>query len=201
MVGGAVLAAAPAWISHPPLSIWNASASIPVGLYRVQPADKIGIANIAVIMPPEPLAAFMARRGYLPKKVPLLKRVLALGGATVCRQGTMIIVNGKTYGHARERDSRGRSLPIWQGCRDVAEADVFLMNPGAADSFDSRYFGPLPLSSIVGRAVPVWTTERTTPVLDITNDPSLASRDGSARRAPTLRKEHCNDPDRNLHAQ
>ncbi|TKB77694.1 MAG: S26 family signal peptidase, partial [Mesorhizobium sp.] len=119
-----------------------------------------------------PLAAFMAKRGYLPNNVPLLKQVLALGGATVCREGTAIIVNGRTYGHACERDSRGRSLPCWRGCREIADGEVFLMNPNAAESFDSRYFGPLPLSLVVGRAVPVWTTERAAPVLDPTNDVS-----------------------------
>ncbi len=37
--------------------------------------------------------------------------------------------------------------------------EVFLMNPTAPDSLDGRYFGPLPASSIVGRAVPLWTDE------------------------------------------
>ncbi|WP_352908494.1 DUF736 family protein [Mesorhizobium sp. M0923] len=183
MIGGSVLAAAPAWISHPPLAIWNASASVPIGLYRILPADKILAGSIAVVMPPEPLVAFMARRGYLPKNVPLLKHVLALGGATVCREGTAIIVNGRTYGHARERDSRGRSLPSWRGCREIADDDVFLMNPNAAESFDGRYFGPLPLASIVGCAVPVWTTERAAPVLDVTNDVSRRYRHGSSQRS------------------
>ena len=33
------------------------------------------------------------------------------------------------------------------------------MNPASKHSFDGRYFGPLPASSIVGRAVPLWTRE------------------------------------------
>jgi conjugative transfer signal peptidase TraF len=171
MLGGAVLIAVPAWIGHRPQFIWNASASIPVGLYRVEPDDRIGIADIAVVMPPKPLASFLAARGYLPNGVPLLKHVLALGGQTVCRRRTAIIVRGVTYGHARERDSRGRPLPVWQGCRVIANGDVFLMNRDAADSFDSRYFGPLPLTSIIGRAVPLWTAARTSPAPNVSNDP------------------------------
>lgn len=31
------------------------------------------------------------------------------------------------------------------------------MNPRSADSFDGRYFGPLPASSVIGRAIPLWT--------------------------------------------
>ncbi|CAH2406375.1 Conjugal transfer pilin processing protease TraF [Mesorhizobium escarrei] len=161
MLGGSVLVAAPAWIDQRPRFIWNASASVPIGLYRVEPAKEIGVADLAAVMPPEPLASFLAKRGYLPKSVPLLKRVLALAGATVCRQGTAIIVNGVSFGDARERDSRCRQLPVWQGCRIIADGEAFFMNRDAADSFDSRYFGPLPLNSVIGRAIPVLTTDRT----------------------------------------
>lgn len=117
-------------------------------------------------MPPKPLADLLAQREYLPNGVPLLKHVLALGGQTVCRRGTAILAHGVTFGHARERDSRGRPLPGWQGCRIIADREVFLMNWNSADSFDGRYFGPLPLNSIIGRAVPVWTNDRTSPAPD-----------------------------------
>ncbi|MDU0960632.1 MAG: S26 family signal peptidase, partial [Bradyrhizobium sp.] len=58
---------------------------------------------------------------------------------------------------ARERDGRGRPLPIWEGCRVIAEGDVFVMNWQSGDSLDGRYFGPLPSSAVIGKAVPVWT--------------------------------------------
>ncbi|MER8785109.1 S26 family signal peptidase [Mesorhizobium sp. M1006] len=166
MLGGAVLVAVPAWIGHPPQFVWNASASVPVGLYRVEPVDRIGVSDIAVVMPPMPLAGLLAQREYLPNGVPLLKHVLALGGTMVCRRGGSIIVNGVTFGRALDRDSRGRPLPGWQGCRIIADREVFLMNWNSADSFDGRYFGPLPLNSIIGRAVPVLTDDRTSPALD-----------------------------------
>lgn len=160
MLGGSVQVAAPAWIDHRPRFIWNASASVPIGLYRVEPAKEIGVADLAVVMPPEPLAGFLAEREYLPKSVPLLKRVVALAGATVCRQGTAIVADGVSFGDAQERDSRSRQLPVWQGCRVIADGEAFFMNRNAADSLDSRYFGPLPLTSVIGRAIPVLTTDR-----------------------------------------
>lgn len=89
----------------------------------------------------------------------MLKRVLALPRQTVCRTGLTIVVDGIEMGQARERDRRGRPLPAWQGCRVVAEDEVFLMNWQSAESFDSRYFGPLPRSAVIGQAVPVWTRE------------------------------------------
>jgi conjugative transfer signal peptidase TraF len=166
MFGGTVLVAAPAWIDHRPKLIWNASASVPVGLYRVDPVDRIGVSDIAVVMPPKPLADLLAQREYLPSGVPLLKNVLALGGTMVCRRGGSIIVYGVAFGRALDRDSRGRPLPGWQGCRIIADREVFLMNWNSADSFDGRYFGPLPLTSIIGRALPVWVTDRSSPVPD-----------------------------------
>ena len=89
----------------------------------------------------------------------MLKRVLALPGQTVCRDHLTITVDRIEMGEARERDSRGRPLPVWQGCRVVAEGEVFLMNWQSADSLDGRYFGVLPTTAIVGRAEPLWTVE------------------------------------------
>jgi type IV secretory pathway protease TraF len=91
--------------------------------------------------------------------VPLMKRVLALAGQRVCRKNLLITVDGNAMGTARKHDSRGRDLPVWQGCWTIARAEVFLMNWQSADSLDGRYFGPLPASSIVGQAMPLWTGE------------------------------------------
>ncbi|GEC17329.1 S26 family signal peptidase [Nitrobacter winogradskyi] len=166
MAGGALLVAAPIWSGYAPRFIWNASASVPIGLYSVEPATGIAVTDFAIVMPPDELAAFLAERGYLPKGVPLIKRVFALGGETVCREGRIIIAYGGRYAVAREHDSRGRPLPIWQGCRKLHHGEVFLMNWDAPDSFDGRYFGPLPVTTIVGRAVPVWTADDTDPAAD-----------------------------------
>ena len=140
----------------PPFLVWNASASVPIGLYAVE-RTQLRVANLVVARPPEPLASLLADRGYLPRGVPLLKHVSALSGQSVCRNSLAVTIDGAAIGEARERDSRGRPLPSWQGCRFVSADEVFLMNRQSADSFDGRYFGPLPASSIIGRAVPVWT--------------------------------------------
>ena len=142
-----------------PSFVWNASESVPIGLYRVQPAGKLTVTDLVVAVPPEPLATFLAEGGYLPRGVPLIKRLLALPGQTVCRKGLAIMVDGIEMGMARERDSRGRPLPAWQDCRVVAKGEVFLMNWDEPASLDGRYFGSLAASSIVGRAEPLWTFE------------------------------------------
>lgn len=157
MLAAAALVTAPAWLGYAPAFIWNASASVPVGLYRLTPTERFDIGDYVVVVPPASLAAFLAERGYLPLGVPLIKRVLARPGARVCRFGFTIIAYEHAYGAAHERDRLDRPLPSWQGCRTLADGEIFLMNWDAPDSLDGRYFGPLPASSIVARALPVWT--------------------------------------------
>ena len=140
-----------------PRLVWNASASVPIGFYTVVLVGRIEVPDLVAVMPPEPFASFMAERGYVARDVPLLKRVLGLPGQRLCRDGHLITVDGVLLGEARDRDSLGRDLPVWQGCRVIAEGEVFLMNPDIGDSLDGRYFGPLPASAVIGRATPLFT--------------------------------------------
>ena len=142
-----------------PRYIWNASNSVPIGLYQVQSATKLIVTELVAVQPPALLAAFLDLNGYLPIGLPMLKRVLALPGQTVCRNGLTIAVDGIDVGDAHERDRHGRPLPAWHGCHVIADGDVFVKNWQSADSLDSRYFGPLPASAVIGKAVPVWTDE------------------------------------------
>jgi len=138
--------------------IWNASGSVPVGLYRLQPTGNLFVSQLVAVQPPEPLVTFLADHRYLPRGVPMLKRVLALPGQTVCRDGRAITVDNIAAGEARDRDNRGQPLPIWQGCRVITAGEAFLMNAQSADSLDGRYFGVLPTTAIIGRAKPLWTS-------------------------------------------
>jgi conjugative transfer signal peptidase TraF len=142
-------------VKFPTKLIWNASASVPIGLYAVHPAGALHVGELVVVMPPEPLASFLAERRYLPLAVPLLKHILALPGQTICRIGHSISIDGVTLGRALPHDRRRRSLPAWQGCRAIRDGEVFLMNR-RPDSLDGRYFGPLPAAAITGRADPLW---------------------------------------------
>jgi len=80
MLMSAALIVIPGAIEFSPAFIWNASASVPIGLYSVVPEDRPGVTDLVAVMPPEPIATFLAQRNYLPRGVPLLKRVLALSG-------------------------------------------------------------------------------------------------------------------------
>jgi conjugative transfer signal peptidase TraF len=159
ILAGAAALIAPVVLEITPLYVWNASESVPLGLYHLRPVDNLFVTELLAVRPPEQLATFLDLNGYLPAGVPMLKRVLALPGQTVCRSGLTVSVDAIEMGEARERDGRGRPLPKWQGCRVVGEGELFVMNWQSANSLDGRYFGFLPAPSVIGRAQPVWTWE------------------------------------------
>ncbi|MBI0530290.1 S26 family signal peptidase [Sphingomonas sp. TX0522] len=156
-LSAAGLIAVTALINPPPRLIWNATASVPTGLYAIRQAGEPRLGELVAVMPPEPLAGFLADGGYLPRGVPLLKHIAALPGQRVCRVDEVVTVDGRRVGLARERDRIGRVLPSWSGCRAIVHGELFLMNTAAPDSLDGRYFGPLPANSVLGSATPLWT--------------------------------------------
>lgn len=139
--------------------VWNASPSIPTGLYAIRGKASLHVGERVAIEPPAELRRLLRERGYLPDRVPLLKRVAAVSGQRVCRFAHGVTIDGALVGVARARDRAGRALPAWFGCRTLRTGELFFMNPAAPDSFDGRYFGPLEIDTVIGRAIPVWTDE------------------------------------------
>jgi conjugative transfer signal peptidase TraF len=143
-----------AWNPKPVL-VWNVTASAPIGLYR-RSFSSPKRADWVLITPPRQAHILAARRGYLPLNVPMVKRIAALSGDTVCRTNNTVTVNGTVRAIALSRDSRGRVLPVWQGCERLNDNQTFVLTAPSA-SFDSRYFGVVPRANIIERIEPLWT--------------------------------------------
>lgn len=180
------LIALPAVVQWSPRVLWNASASVPIGLYRLHSVGHVTIGDLVAVQPPPALSDYLEERGYLPRSVPLLKHVAALEGALVCRSGDRITVDHRSLGYAHAQDRHGRDMPVWRGCHRLGAGEVFLMNPDAPDSLDGRYFGPLPHTAITARLTPLWTVDDS-----ITAEP--AHPDSTPHRN---RKEARHAPDR-----
>jgi conjugative transfer signal peptidase TraF len=152
------LLVAVAWLQPAPRFLWNASASAPTGLYRVDVGAPARLGDLVAFYPPASIGAFLVERRYLPPGVPLLKRVAALPGSRVCRSGIFVSVDGQGVARALARDRQGRMLPVWHGCRIVGPHELFLVN-AARGSLDGRYFGPMRHASLLGVAHPILTRD------------------------------------------
>lgn len=84
-----------------------------------------------------------------------MREMVICAGDEICRLGMRILVNGRGVATAHARDPAGRPMPVWSGCRRLGEHQIFLLNE-PPQSFDGRYFGPMPRSQVIGKTVPLW---------------------------------------------
>ena len=156
-----------AWVSFVqplPRLIYNPSDSVAVGWYRVDPQGHgidslprpLSVDSIVLTVLPPDAVALAAQRGYLPARVPLLKRVGAVAPQEVCTAGGVVRIDGVTSAAVLPADRWGRPLPSWQQCRRLRPGELFLLSVTNPASFDSRYFGPVSVSAVIGVARPVW---------------------------------------------
>ena len=137
--------------------IWNASASVPIGLYWLEDGHEFKRDDLVLVWLPAAARQLAAQRAYLPADTPAVKRIAALAGDTVCAKNGVVRVNGRVAATTRPADQVGRPLASWQGCDLLASGQVFLLAEGSSMSFDGRYFGPSERRDIVGRLVLLWT--------------------------------------------
>src|SRR5262249_44463062 len=79
-----VIAPALPLIARPlPRLVYNATASAPLGFYRLIPAGHLARGDLVLAHLPEAAARLAADRRYLPLSVPVVKRVAALAGDLV----------------------------------------------------------------------------------------------------------------------
>ena len=163
--------AALAWASfvHPlPRLTYNPSDSVAVGWYRIDPFDPrtvslprpLSVGSIVLVPLPAEAATLAAQRGYLPTRVPLLKRVGAAAPQHVCIVAGQVRIDGVPAAAALPADRLGRPLPSLQLCRRLEPGELFLLSVTNPASFDSRYFGPVSASAVIGVAHPVWLETR-----------------------------------------
>ncbi|KRE89467.1 peptidase [Frateuria sp. Soil773] len=159
--------AALAWaffVSPLPRFVYNPSDSVAVGWYRVDP-PKPGVSaphvgSLVLVPLPAAAAALAARRGYLPRGVPLLKPVAAVAPQRVCVTDGRVRIGGVLVAIVLRRDGMGRPLPFWPQCRRLRPGELFLLGTTNPASFDSRYFGPVSAFAVLGIAHPVWLETR-----------------------------------------
>ncbi|MFZ3121450.1 MAG: S26 family signal peptidase [Variovorax sp.] len=140
--------------------VYNPSDSVARGWYRIDPIakpDLLHVGSIVLARLPDSVAAFAAQRSYLPDGVPVLKRIGALAPQSVCIREQVVRIDRDPVAITRLHDGAHRPLSAWTQCRPLVGDELFLLSNTNPASFDSRYFGPIDASAVLGIARPLWT--------------------------------------------
>jgi conjugative transfer signal peptidase TraF len=128
--------------------IYNYTPSVPTGWY-VRSSDALARGALVTVRAQDVAPDYAAARNFTDRGDRFIKRIAANDGDRVCAEEDAIRINDRTVAHRATHDSQGRALPHWSGCRALSADEVFLMGD-TADSFDSRYFGPVSIADIEG---------------------------------------------------
>ncbi len=136
--------------------VWNATASLPLGLYWKTLGPTSRRDDLVALRIPGPVQRLVHDRRYLPDDAWLVKPIAAAPGDTACIRDGTLFVNERPFGAVLTEDHKGRPLPHDDFCGVVPAGKVYLASahPG---SFDSRSFGPVSVSDLQSKVVPLWT--------------------------------------------
>ena len=144
----------------------NWTTSAPLGVYSMHDVSDLTRNDLVAVCLQDALAALGRARGYLSAgtcpsgATPILKQVVAVAGDEVELQCDVVAVNGQIVDRSQRHsvDSLGRPLEqLPFGTQIVRDGQVWVLGIHRERSWDSRYFGPVPRSSIVGIARPLLT--------------------------------------------
>lgn len=134
----------------------NLSNSEPWGIYRLSPFDGHFIRGELVIMEvPVQARPYVYGRGWLPEGGLLLKSIGAVPGDQVMIASDGILINQQYSGPVYNQDSQGKPLPELRGSFRIQPGYFLPLATAIPNSFDGRYFGPVPLRMILGKAKPI----------------------------------------------
>jgi conjugative transfer signal peptidase TraF len=139
----------------------NLSESMPTGLYWVSDTEKPVRGDFVTICLPGEAGRMAFERGYIghgkcpDDHAPLLKPVVAVEGDFVTVEPDGVKVNGQLLANSApfRSDTEGRPMSVVQyGRYGVEPGTIWVIAGHDSRSYDSRYFGAVPLAAITGTA-------------------------------------------------
>jgi conjugative transfer signal peptidase TraF len=132
---------------------WNSSTSAaPIGFYlRTAPHPKRG--QLVEVCLPHAWAEFGIARGYIRHSWRCPDDSEALGKIVAGMPGDTLWIDPATV---LPRDSMGRPMPHYFGMQHLKPGEIWVYG-SARKSFDSRYFGPVPMANVIANLRPLWT--------------------------------------------
>lgn len=134
----------------------NVTPSLPVGIWRILPRDPLKRGDYVTFSAKWDTIGIS--RGYHKRDTPFLKKIAGVSGDVISRDAEgHYSVNGETLENVvfRKQDGSGRAAPDkFKYPYTLQDGQYFLIS-NHLSGWDSRYFGPVPLHCIMGRAEPV----------------------------------------------
>ena len=143
----AAFLAAPRFLDGP-IVLYPASPSLPTGPY-LRTIEAVETGKIVAFEIPDEARRYQAERGHdVPAGFLFMKPVAAGPGDQVCNTFAGLFINGMRYADTASHDPDGHLLPFWRHCRPLELGEYFMVSTHIANSFDSRYFGPVAANEI-----------------------------------------------------
>ncbi|PIQ89571.1 MAG: hypothetical protein COV72_02350 [Candidatus Omnitrophica bacterium CG11_big_fil_rev_8_21_14_0_20_42_13] len=133
------------------------SDSMPMGIYR-RVKDKPGIGSVVASCLTKEIALHGLERGYLMKGncpsgiQPVLKKVFAVHGDLVSVEDGYVSINGKVHLEfpVASLDSQGRLVKQFnRKGHYLKDGEYYLLSGYKLNSWDSRYFGSVPVNFVL----------------------------------------------------
>nr|WP_172694574.1 conjugative transfer signal peptidase TraF [Rhizobium rhizogenes]QCL10770.1 conjugative transfer signal peptidase TraF [Rhizobium rhizogenes] len=142
----------------------NLTPSEPLGVWRIVALQRpVETGDLVFICPPANAKFEQARRrGYLRRGLcvggvaPLIKSVAALPGQHVEIAGH-VVIDGTVLASSAVHDWDGEGRLLASDPGGIVPPGTLFLHSSFASSYDSRYFGPVPDSGLLGLARPIIT--------------------------------------------
>ena len=137
--------------SKDPKLLYNPSPSAPVGWYKVKHKNGYEVGDMVAVQLPDWAEELAVKRGYIPPDIPVIKTIVGGPGDEYCvHESWLEVGDGRSF-YIYHTDSRMRDMPVLtDGCRRLEVGKYLIASVSYDRSFDSRYFGPVDVSGIIG---------------------------------------------------
>jgi len=134
--------------------VFQITGSMPQGIYLIKPAENINANQFIIFDLPENVKQTIRNRRWVPDRVSMLMKVaIGLPGDNISLNEKGVYVNGVYFGPVKQHDKQGLPLPVINS-KFTLQKDQYFAACRSVNSFDSRYFGPVPKSEIKGVVEP-----------------------------------------------